>query len=479
MVKKLFPVFVLAASQAVAAPMPLSPKDVAELILQKSLRAQEINLSAQQNQLTLATATSAFDFNLTAEHGIQNSEFESPTLSYFVEDRSTISTLKLTKPFITGTTLGVEYSNTTSVPTYTSSAPTPSRDSTTSLLGFTVEQDLLQNFFGVADRASIRAAEATVEASKITRINQMQDLVLEGIQAYWSAFVSQETFKNAVNSRDRYAKLVQSVKRKSGYGYTGPGELSQAQAELESREQKVKSESVNYLGNLEKLLTLLQLPPQSEIQFAVAQDIPAPPKTDDVVIENLRPVKASQLAAKAAEEQLTESKSNALPDVSLVGKYYAQGLDESASEAYSEMAGFTYPRYYVGVKLEYGFGSGIQEATVLNRRLGRDLANTQLQRQKLELRDRGQDIQRRIQSTYAIAQSSKTQRSLREKAAQELTRSYTQGRTDIAILIEALNKYYDSEVQLVRAIGDYQIALNQWAAFQDQLILDSGVTKNP
>ena len=75
-------------------------------------------------------------------------------------------------------------------------------------------------------------------------------------------------------------------------------------------------------------------------------------------------------------------------------------------------------------------------------------------------------------ATYAIAQSSMKQKDFFDKAVQELNRTYTQGRTDIKTLIDLMNSYFASEVQLSRAIGDYQIALNELAASRDELIAD-------
>lgn len=462
----------LLTNQAFAAPLPISPQEVAGLILKQSYRAQEINLQAEQSRYDWALANSVFDFDLTATYGQQTSRFENASMTYFEEDKSTLATLSLAKPFITGTTFSVEISSTHSSPRFANGAPIAATESSTSVLGFTLEQDLLQNFFGQSDRATLRAAKATYEATRIERLGQLQSLVLEGVRAYWTAFVAHEAYQNAVASRDRYFKLVDSVKKKSGYGYTGPGELSQAQAELESREQRVRSEFVASQAATEQLITLLKLPPGTEIQFAALKDLPPPPPSanSNFEIDKLRTVKSSELTLKAAEESLSAANSEALVDLSLVGKYYAQGLDENSNVSTNEATAFKFPKYYVGLQLEYNFGSGIQEETVTNRRLKRDLARTQLERKRLELNDEAKDIQRRIQSTYFIAQSSKAQIALREKAAQELTRSHAQGRTDISILIEALNKYFESEVQWIRASGDYQIALTEWASFQDDLI---------
>ena len=87
-----------------------------------------------------------------------------------------------------------------------------------------------------------------------------------------------------------------------------------------------------------------------------------------------------------------------------------------------------------------------------------------------EEKDKQAQAERQVTSTFAIAQSKKIQKEYREKAIQELTKSYNQGRTDIAILIDSMNKYFTSEVEYVRSIGNYQIALNEWAATRDELI---------
>ncbi|PIS10216.1 MAG: TolC family protein [Bdellovibrio sp. CG10_big_fil_rev_8_21_14_0_10_47_8] len=457
---------------AVAAPVPLTPKDVAELVLKQSYKAQETNLTAQQARLAWATIEKNYDFQLSVESGYQDSKFESTSNSYLLQDKQFVTTTSLKKPFFSGTSLTLEYNRTSDQPDYSSSATSTTSSYTKDIFALSVEQSLLKNFLGLANRAELRSAEATLKATEITRVSDLQKLVLEAIRSYWAAYVAQETFQESLNSRERYQKLVSTVKRKTGYGYASPGESAQAEAELEVREQNVKRESRTYLGAMDSLATLLKLPAGSEVQFKVSESIPTPPNLSSVEVEKLRPVVSSQLKLKAAEENLTASKSNSLPDLSLVGKYSTQGLEETAPDAYNEMVAGTRPQYYVGVKLSYNFGSGYTDEDQLNKRVSRDLADAQLQRQRLELKDQELDLQRKIQSTYAIAVSAKNQKALREKAAQELQKTYTQGRTDISTLIEALNKYFDAEVALTRAIGDYHISLNEWAAFRDELIPD-------
>lgn len=453
----------------------LTPKDVAELVLKQSYKAQEVNFSAQQIRIKLAEVEKKYDFQLSADSGYQKSKFEGEK---WLEDEQLTTNVGLTKSFFTGTTVGLSYARLSDKPIFASTATEPYNKYTQDVFGVTLEQDILENFFGVADRASLRSAKATVKAAEVDRVTNLQTTVLDGIRLYWSTYVAQETFQEALNSRNRYVKLVDEVRKKSGYGYSNPGELSQAQAELEGREQKVKSASVDYLSSLDSLTTLLRLPPKAEIRFVVPEDIPAPPKMESVDIENLRPLRSSKLKAEAAEDDLKAANSQNLPDLALVGKYYNQGREENADDAYSEMAGGSRPKYYVGVKLTYNFGSSYKDEFALNKRVGRDLAEAQLNRERLEMVDKEQNAIRKIQSAYANALSARAQRGFREKAAQELNRAYSQGRTEISNFIDVLNKYFDSEVALSKAIGDYQTALNEWAAFRDELIPENKEDKN-
>ncbi|UOF02836.1 TolC family protein [Bdellovibrio reynosensis] len=454
----------------------LSQKTVAELVLKQGPKALEVNLRYQQFRLTPALTLSAYDWKLGVETGFEydkSAGLLSSTSSNTAKYERLRTTATLQKPFTTGTLLGLELSRLSqkvdfdTIPT----SPPPS-EQTLDVAGLTLEQALLGNSFGVADRGIVNAAELTYEANKIARANELEDVVLESIRQFWNTYVAQENFREAVASRDRYKKLVDAVKRKTGLGYSNPGDLPQVQAEMESREQRVKSFSVAYLKNSENLLTLLALDPTTEVTFEIPQDIPAVPKLVQKKIEDLRSIRSQKLRVEAAEENLDAYESLAYPTLNFVGRVYTSGSDESSEGSYSELASGTRPKYYVGLKFQYNFGSDIQNEQIINKKLTKDLEATRLQRQIQEATDIEGQSERQVQTNYAIAVSAKKQREFREKASQELNRSYNQGRTDISILITAMNNFFDSEVQYYRALGDYAIALNEWAAVRDELIPD-------
>lgn len=444
----------------------LSERTVSEIILKQGLKTLEVNLRYQQFRLDPIRTLSAYDWNLKAESGYEFDRSASiltsgtSTTSDYKRYRSTLS---LTKPFTSGTLLGIEInqlSQNGNTDLYLDSA------------GVVLEQALLGNFFGIADRATIRAADLAYEANNIAYLNELEDVVLEATRQFWDTYVLAESYQQAINSRDRYKTLVTAVKRKTQLGYSNPGDLPQVLAEFETREQRVKTASQEYSESVENLLTLLAIDSSTEVKFNVAKEISPLPRFNKKNLEELRAIRAQKLRLEAAKENLDIAESLKKPTLNLVGRASNSGLSDSQQDAYTQLGSGTYPKYYVGLKFQYNFGSNVQEETVINRRITQNLEEARLRRFFLEAHNLDEQAQRNVQTNYDIAASAKKQRDFREQASRELNRSYSQGRTDISILITAMNNLFDSEVKLYRAIGDYAISLNEWTALRDELVSD-------
>lgn len=444
----------------------LTPDEAAHLAAKGTLRSKEVDQRYQSFALRPYEVLSAFDWKLTAETGFERDRAKALTTSGDPDYSRHRTTVNLGKSLLTGTLLSFEYAKIAQ----TNSATVPDTNLNSDTLGFSLEQSLWGNFFGVADRALISSAETEYQSTLLLRSNELEDLVLETLRLYWNTYVAQKSFNEAIQAKARYEKLVVAIRRKSSVGYASPGEFSQIQAEFETRNQNIQTTSLEYLQSLESLVTMLGLPPQTEIDFIVPQDLPPIPHPTPQSLEQRRALRAQKMKVDAAQDALKAAESRKYPNLNLVGRYAGSGLSDSGGVSQNDALTGKNPKYYVGIKLQYNFGSGIQEQTELNRRVTLDLEQTRLQRQGLEEKDRDQQIQRKVTSTYEVVQSTKVQRQHRDRAVQELTRTYNQGRTDISVLIDALNKYFAAEVQHVRAIADYHIALKEWAAARDELL---------
>ncbi|QDK36938.1 TolC family protein [Bdellovibrio sp. NC01] len=467
----------------------LNQKLVAELALSQGYRTKEVNLQYQTYRLAVATTLSAYDWVVDATTGYSYDKSIGiangtgggvPSLlgsgSNILDNKyqQYRTSIQLSKPFTTGTILGVQLNRISQDADYDPAITLPAPDNQTAdSAGILLEQSLWQNFFGKADRATVNAANYTYDAQEILRANDLEDVVLEAIRQYWTTFAAQENFKEAIVSRDRYKKLVDAVKRKTSLGYSNPGDLPQAQAEYETREQTVKTASTDYLNNLTTLITLLNLDPNSDVKFDTTTLLPAVPKLPAKNIEDLRAIRSQKLKVEAAKENLEASKSKSHPTLNLVGQAYTSGWGENSQDSYSQLTSGDKPKYYIGLRFRYNFGSDVQNEDIINKKINKDLEETRLSLQTLSSNDLQAQSERRVQETYAVALSAQKQKAYREKAAQELNRSYAQGRTDISILITAMNNFVAAEVAYIQAVGNYHIALNEWAAARDELIPDA------
>lgn len=473
----LFLFFLLLFSQAgISAdpkPLLLSQKDVTQLVITQSLKAKETTLKYQQMMLTPLQKLALYDWTFSADTGYEWDHSEGPGHSSTLTNQTYKSNVRLKKSLLTGTILNFEYSrNSLYANDANISAPKTSQY-TNDLLGFSIEQNLWKNAFGIQDRAELEAAELTYQANVITKTADLQDLVLESLRLYWNTYVAQENFSEALAARDRYQRFVSELRKKTSYGYSNSYELFQVQAELENRELQIKTSSLDYLKNTESLTQLLSLPPETKIQFPALENIPDVPPLNKKTLTDNRNIQSQSIKIKAAEAALTASRSQGHPILSLNGSYYGSGYDEKPSDAENRLLSGSNPKYFIGLKFIFQFGSDYTTQDIINKKVSLQLEQHRYQRLSEELKANLATAERKVQTTFFAATSIKKQSDLREKTLNQMQRSFNNGRVDINLLIDAMNKFFSSRAQYTRSVGDYFIALNEWAALNDELILNA------
>jgi outer membrane protein TolC len=459
----------------------LTQRKAAEIALQNGPKAKETVYKydgelADKPESNIPLYLSSYDWKTTLESGYEYDKTESFSVSdaRFARYQTTLS---LDKSLLTGTKITAQLQRLSQQSEYFGSNNTTSNSRTLDLFSLGFEQNIWRNGFGRADRAGFRAVEYSANANQIMKVSDLQTVVLEAIREFWRAYVAQENFKEAMAARERYEKLVDSIKRKNAVGYARPGEYAQVQAELETRIQNAKRTSLTYLSEMDALLTMLNLESSTEVELKISDELMAPPQMQPLDAETSRVVRSQKLSAQSSEEKLKAAKSQTGVGISLVGRVGSSGVDPDANIAFSQMSGGSRSEYYAGIKIAYSFGSGQLSEQVKNKNLIQLLNQTKLERIRNEQINLLQLAERKVQTTYAVAQSFLKEKDFREKTVRELTATYNQGRTDINTYIDALNKYFSTKSNYLISVGDYQIALNEWAASRDELIPDPEQSK--
>lgn len=471
MVKICFILLQFFVLQSLAAPLHLTQKDVATMALNQSLHSKETAQKYAQLSSDAILARGVLEWKLRAQSGYQRDRTENLTLigDYTFEQYTT--SVDLSKSFLTGTTLTLDVSRVSQKTDYIpANTPIPYTQLTYDLATLSVEQPLYGNAFGRADRALIDKADLQLESDLLLRADELQNTVLSALRLYWTASVAQEQLKESLAARDRYEKLVGSVRKKYSYGYGVPGELSEVQAEYETQVQQVKQASVDYVKDLAQLITYLGLPEDTDIEFVHSKDLAPVPILTKVTAEGTRSVRSQKYRVDSLKKNVENLESRNGPALSFVGKGGTSGVDETSQGSWNDLNSTNHSIYYVGLRLDYQFGESNQPELVKQAQAQLNEETFKLERMQLEKQDQLVIAEKNVQTSRLIAESAERQLQYRDKAAQELTRTYTQGRTDISVLIDNINKLLTTEVQLLRAYGDYAIALNEWAAVRDELI---------
>jgi outer membrane protein TolC len=298
--------------------------------------------------------------------------------------------------------------------------------------------------------------------------DELEKIVLETLRQFWDASVAAKTYAQATAARVRYQRLLDSARRKTKLGFANPGELSLAQAEIELREQAVWSTKTDFLMKQNNLVTALNLEPGTTLEFLTTTQ--QQQHRNDSVRSATRLLLAQKLRVEASEDLLAAAKSKVAPSLSLVGKAYVAGADETDGSSLTGVLSGENPKYYAGLKLTHSFGSDYHQEEIRSKQAISELEKAKLERLTAETTDQFSLALRKIQSTNEIAQSATKTNQHRKATVAELTISYGQGRTELRSLIEAMNNELSSEVILTRALGDAEMAQLEFAALNDELL---------
>lgn len=455
--------------------LKLTPELVVNLVLNQGTEAKKIKWETEKTQTELFLAETFFEPTFGGGINYTDSKAETLNLSSTTESQTLGVDINLTKNFSTGSALTWSYSRNSqqSIPTSLTGSTSPTSQ-TLDTMKLELTQSLIRNGFGSARRKLLDRGLLIKESGDLQQLEDLEALVLEAMKIFWDAYVAKENLKKSIAARDRYSRLVSIVRKKSKLGFTGPGELSRIQAEFETQVQQVKKRSAAYLNMVDQLEIQLKATLPDEIEFSVAQQVPPLPKLKEKRADSLRPFLIARSSLKQAELNLSAADSQTKPLLNLVLATSFTGLDEDAPEALSEVTGATKPIYYAGLQWEAYLGNKTELSNTQTLSAEKEVRKLNLVSVRDQLEYDLVAHERLAQSELMVAQSAIRSVVLRRQSSKEIERAYRQGRQTISELIQNLDKLFESETAQTRAIGDYHIALNQWAATRDELILSTG-----
>lgn len=462
--------------------LPLAPQDVVDLALKQGLDVRSSEFTAQQAEGNAEKQRGAYDLILKIAPLYEYSEALTLTGTGNPSDRTLTLLASLQKRFSTGTTVLLDYngiSQESVLSSFTSNLRRP--NAALNALTLSIRQALWSNILGQSDRAVLETLDATVMAARLQREESLEDSILNSLNLYWNAYVAETQLRENTAARQKYEELVKAVRRKAGYNLSTPGELPRLEAEFEAADKNVKISSAQYLASIDNLRTNLQIDTKESISFKASTsettDIPAIPKLSAVDAAGLRPILISKISYENAERNKVAQTSLSRPRLDLVAKARATGVDETSGVAFSKMTSASKPYYAVGLELEWPLDSSLFRGQRAEAEAAYQIAQVNYKLAQDRIRDGIANAERTAVAYRDNALASIEIVAKRGRVVKELEAAYRQGRTPLVELIRAFNDLFAAQQDRARAVGNYMIALNQWAAVRDELVKNTGTSR--
>jgi len=458
---------------AEAQPLKITPQFVVTKILTDSRAAKAIEVDHESAKTNYFENFSIYDLTLSGSGNYEDSEAQTLSGGGNLRDRTSIYNLSLEKRLPTGTTIGLGFTRTLQNSTFRPSSSSNRGSYAVYDLGeITVTQDLLGNFFGIAERKNNQAARDLLEASDWKKKESQEQLVLDSLKLFWDTYVAKESFRESLAQREKYEALVKEVQKKARVGFASPGDLPKVKAEYQAQVRNVKFASYQYLHQLEKLLTVLRITADSgEVVFEVSDTLPPLPTMISPSVDDLREVRYQKTIFDGADlTRRATSIATSWPELKLVAKAGSTGLEANGSKAFSSMSRADRARYSIGVEMEYRFFSDGNSAKLNRTNVDAERSWNNYHLARENLKQVISSSQANVKFTYSAALSTREELADWESAVRAQERSYQQGRLDFSQLMQDYNRYYQARSNRIRAMGNYHIALHDWAAAVDKLV---------
>ncbi len=338
-------------------------------------------------------------------------------------------------------------------------------------LSLSYTQPLLKDFLGRPDQVALKIGAISIDLSKTSVLNTVQDQVDKLVAAYY--FIAMTTKILVVQrvalteSEQYYAQTLRmqriGLRENKDVLQTKAAMLS-ARAEITPAENNVKTAKDNFLslaGFTAAQWEGLQLTTAEEPKdIEVAAELT--PERETRLVDQQPAVKISKLSLEMARLSKTIADNAAWPSLNLFGKYGIVGSDGTAGGGFSEMFSNEYNNFALGVNFTMYLPnrSSTGEITTKNNELEKAQESYVELRKIIRLQIRM--AQRTLVAAKQDYQLKVEARELYEKTLTIQNRHFSQGRITTRELLMAQSDFHRAQFSEISSYFEFIKALNTW-----------------
>lgn len=438
--------------------------------------------------------------------------------SNFLTQNSKLANLQLQEGFLTGTTASLGFNNTF---LFQPSGRNDLNPSTTSSLGLTVTQHLLQGFGIAVNNRNIRIARNNLEIADLVFRQQLINTVSAVQTLYFDLVSFTEDVKVKRQALSLAEKLYNDNKKQVEIGTLAPIEIVRAEAEVASRQQDLTISETN-VRQQETILknalsrTGVASPTVSEVRIVPTDTIrmpetePIEPVQDlmNVALESRPELAQNRISVENAKISLKGTRNGLLPTVdgfvdlrnnalagqvntipippvpgSLVQTPIVRNPQEFNSPlvggfgtALGQIFGRNYPDYSVGFQVNIPLRNRAAQADYARDQLSLRQSELRLQSAINQVRVDVQNALIALQQARARFQAAQKQRILQEQTLDAEQKKYALGASTIFLVIQAQRDLAVAQSSEVTALSNYSRARVQLDTATGQTIQRNNIS---
>lgn len=356
-------------------------------------------------------------------------------------------------------------------------------------LRFNFSQPLLRNFGFKVNRREIIIARNNLDISEKNLEQSLQNTIYDVEDAYWNHVYSIENLKVRQQSLKLAQDLLEKNRRAVEVGTLAPIEILNAQSNVATREAEILEAQALVKNNEDRLKTIINL--EAEIKSAdlvkiIPTDTPSFQEKEIsleeallTAMENRPDLKAARIDLRNREINVSYSKNQLLPNLSLQAQYWSPGVSGdqiiydphdrfgppiatipgSPSDALKDVFNFRYKNWSVGLSLSIPLDDILSRAAYAQSRVNMEQSLLQLKNQEQQLYLEIKNAVRAVQTNFKRVQAYKVARELNERTLEAEEEKFRVGLSTNYFVLQYQRDLALSQTTELRAIIDYNLSL--------------------
>lgn len=349
--------------------------------------------------------------------------------------------------------------------------------------GLELRQPLLKNAGTEANLAQIRIAQKELGRSQLQFLNEVENLVLQSHEAYYSLMFTIKDVEAKEQSLALAEKLLADNQARVELGVMTPLDVSQARAEVGTRKsalltaEQLSREAENRL----KALMTTDLVDWLDKTIVPTETV-RPPVKQGPILTDISDALQNRFDLQAAINQLTQQNINVrfrenqlLPQVDLLGNVGKSSLRRDLGDGLGDLIDRNFVDWFVGFSVEFPWGNRLEEGRLTNAQLEARRSLLALKRLEQNIILEVDNLSKRATTDFAQIETTRTARIFADESVRAEEERLREGATTSFVVLQLQRDLAEARTRELRALADYYITTARLKRAKGVLLRDSGI----